>query len=191
MILLYISFIYIYPTFLIDSLTFESYRLLASSSGPKLQRIFWEHKCDEGVGLFCVSSSLSWTCFCNDPVKGGMILRSTPTIAWTKGTVQLLRAMTIVLAPKAVRLHWPVLLGQWSSVDSHRNLHCKDSDCFARLSPNIVALFLGLAGLQVRHLSCWTESMHVWCFTKTNMSSLSDNIFQALTHSPAKNFLVN
>ena len=36
----------------------------------------------------------------------------------------LLRAIKVVFSLKAVRLYWSVLLDQWSSVDSYRNLHC-------------------------------------------------------------------
>ena len=48
------------------------------------------------------------------------------------------RGMKIVFAPKAIWLHWPVLLGRWRS---HKNLHCMGPECFARLAPNIVPLF--------------------------------------------------
>ena len=63
------------------------------------------------------------------------------------------RAMKIVFAPKAVTLHWPVLPGRWRSVDSYKSLHCKESDCFARLTLNIVARFGRSANLPVLNIS--------------------------------------
>ena len=55
--------------------------------------------------------------------------------------VPMTMTIKIVLVPKAVTLDWPLLLGRWSSVGSYINMHRKDSDCFARLAPHIVALF--------------------------------------------------
>ena len=65
------------------------------------------------------------------------------------------RAMKIVLAPKAVRLHWHVLMCPWRSVDFHRNLHCKDSDCFARLAKvqPVVTLKFPLYGKEINGLT--------------------------------------
>ena len=57
--------------------------------------------------------------------------------------------MKIALAIIAVSLHWPILPGWWRSVDFHRNLNCRETDCIARLSANIVRLFWRPAGVAV------------------------------------------
>ena len=58
--------------------------------------------------------------------------------------------MKIAVATNAVSLQWPVLPGQWRSVDFNRNLHCRDTDSFARLSANTVSLFWRSVGFAVQ-----------------------------------------
>ena len=51
------------------------------------------------------------------------------------------------------------------SGDSHRNLHSKDSDCFAQVAPNVVALFWQSAGLAVPSIKKKLMEVYGWLIT--------------------------
>ena len=85
-----------------------------------------------------------------------------PTIAQTKGIVSLAGANEVSIEPKAVIIHWPVLLNCWRSVELAEifnwNLHSWGSECF------IVSFFWRSAGLAV------CTSFH-WHFTAISLHS--------------------